>query len=72
MLIGKRIEMTPRIMHGKPVIKGTRIPVGLILGYLSGGMTLDEILGEYPTLTREDVLACLEYASCIVDSEGGV
>ena len=69
MLIGKRIEMIPQIMHGKPVIKGTRIPVGLILGYLAGGMTVEEILGEYPTLTREDVLACLEYASYVVDNE---
>jgi len=51
------------------VIKGTRIPVGLILGYLAGGLMVEEILAEYPTLTREDVLACLEYASYVVDNE---
>ena len=69
MLVGKRIEINPQIMHGRPVIKGTRVPIGLILGYLSGGMTVEEILNEYPTLTRADVLACLEYASYIVDNE---
>lgn len=65
MLAQNRIEVNPRVMHGKPVIKGTRILVGLILGYLAGGMTVQEILEEYPTLTHEDVLACLEYASYV-------
>jgi len=64
-----RIEVNPKVMHGKPVIKGTRILVGLILSYLAGGMTIQEILDEYPTLTREDVLACLEYASYVIDTE---
>lgn len=69
MAVQNRLEINPKVMHGKPVVKGTRIPVGLILGYLAGGMTMQGILDEYPTLTHEDVLACLEYASYIVDNE---
>jgi uncharacterized protein (DUF433 family) len=69
MMVQNRIEINHKVMHGKPVIKGTRILVGLILGYLAGDMTVQEILEEYPTLTREDILACLEYASYVVDTE---
>lgn len=64
-----RIEVNPKILQGKPVIRGTRVPVGLVLSYLAGGMSIDEILSEYPTLTRDDVLACLAYARDIVDAE---
>jgi len=56
-------------MHGKPIIKGTRVPVSLILGYLAGGMTIEEILAEHPTITLEDVLVCLEYASQVIAEE---
>lgn len=54
------IEINPRIMVGKPVIKGTRITVELILEKLATGETIDDILGSYPHLTREQILACLE------------
>ena len=54
-----RIEVNPRILAGKPVIKGTRISVYFILELLSNGWTIDGILNEYPHLTREDVLAAL-------------
>lgn len=64
-----RIEINPYVMHSKPVIKGTRVPVSLVLGYLAGGMTIEEILAEHPTITREDVLACLAYASQVVAEE---
>ncbi len=56
------IEINPKIMVGKPVIKGTRITVELILEKLAEGETIDSILRSYPHLNREQILACLEYA----------
>ena len=58
-----RIERNPRVMMGKPVIKGTRIPVELILRKLSEGATLEELLDAYPHLSREDIQAALAYAA---------
>lgn len=57
-----RIIIDPKIMVGKPVIKGTRLTVQFILGLLAQGMTLEAILQEYNKLTREDILACLSFA----------
>ena len=57
-----------RIMHGKPVIKGTRVPVDVILGSLAGGMTYEEVEKEYG-ITREDILAAIEYARKIISEE---
>ncbi len=59
----ERIEVNPRVMMGKPVIKGTRIPVELILRKLSEGATEEELLDAYPHLCREDILAALAYAA---------
>ncbi len=56
------IESNPKIMFGKPVIKGTRITVELILGIIATGETVDAILLSYPHLTREQVLACVDFA----------
>lgn len=56
------VESNPKIMFGKPVIKGTRITVELILGKIADGETVDAILSSYPHLTREQVLACVDYA----------
>ena len=56
------IVSTPDVLHGKPRIKETRIPVSLILGYLAAGRTVEEILKEFPDLTREQIAACLDYA----------
>lgn len=56
------IEINQKIMVGKPVIKGTRITVELILEKLSDGETIDQILHSYPHLNREQILACLDYA----------
>lgn len=58
-----RIEVNPKIMLGKPVIKGTRIPVELILRKLSEGATEEDLLDAYPHLTREDIQAALAYAA---------
>jgi len=54
------IESTPNVLRGKPRIKGTRIPVSLILGYLAAGNTSDEILAEFPDLNAEQISACLD------------
>ena len=58
-----RIEVNSRVMVGKPVIRGTRLTVQLILNLLAHGATSDTILQEYDGLTNEDILACLLYAS---------
>ncbi len=57
-----RIEINPAICNGRPVIRGTRITVQTVLGYLSAGDSPEDILAGYPQLTRDDVLACLSYA----------
>ena len=56
------IVSTPDVLRGKPRIKGTRIPVSLILGYLAAGNNAGEIREEYPDLTEEQIAACLDYA----------
>jgi len=63
-----RIVIDPEIRHGKPVIRGTRVPVDIILGSLAGGMSVEEVAEEYG-ITREDVLAAIEYAAKIVAKE---
>ena len=63
-----RIRIDLEIRHGKPVIKGTRVPVDIILGSLAGGMGAEAIAKEYGT-QKEDVLAAIEYAAKIVASE---
>lgn len=64
-----RIEINPKIMVGKPVIRGTRVPVEQILKMLSQGIPVEEILQEYPHLTKEDVQACLAYAAQAIGVE---
>ncbi len=64
-----RIISDPRIMMGKPIIKGTRLPVELILKKLSEGMTVDDLLKAYPILKKEDILACLEYSAEVISRE---
>lgn len=62
----KRITATPDIFGGKPIIRGMRISVELILSLLAQGETEDAILDDYPDLTREDILACLAYAHAVI------
>jgi len=59
----ERIAIDPNVRFGKPCVRGTRISVGDILGYLAGGMAEDEILHDFPQLIREDIRACLAYAA---------
>ena len=63
MLLSERIVLDPEILAGKPVIRGTRLAVEFILELLAAGQSEAELLADYPGLTREDVLACLSYAS---------
>lgn len=63
MTITDRIEINPRVMVGKPVIRGTRIPVELILRKLSEGATEAELLKAYPRLTSDDIKAAIGYAA---------
>ncbi|HLA37402.1 MAG TPA: DUF433 domain-containing protein [Candidatus Brocadiales bacterium] len=63
------IESTPDVLRGKPRIKGTRIPVSLILGYLAAGKTHEEIIKEFPDLKKEQIAACLDYARELSESE---
>lgn len=58
-----RIEINPKVLDGKPVIKGTRLSVQFIIGLLAQGMTMQEVVAEYYRLEAEDILACLEFAS---------
>ena len=58
----EHIVSTPEILRGKPRIKGTRIPVSLILGYLAAGRTTDEIIVEFPDLKTMQIHACLDFA----------
>ena len=55
--------MNPEIRFGKPTVRGTRITVGDVLSYLASGMKEDEILADFPQLTREDIRACLAFAA---------
>ncbi len=63
------IERDPEVMNGKPVIKGTRLTVELILERLADGYTIVQLLENYPRLTREGILAVLEYAASLAHAE---
>ncbi len=63
MNISEHIDMKPEVMLGKPVIRGTRIPVELILQKMGEGMTESDLLDAYPRLTRKDILAAMTYAA---------
>ena len=62
-MLNERIEMNPEIMGGKPVIKGTRVPVEIVLRKLGGGMTPDEIIADHPRLMLEDIRAAQAFAA---------
>lgn len=66
--IAPKIIIDPKILGGKPVIKGTRVPIDLILGKIAGGMTIDEVAYEYG-VKRADILAVIKYAQEIISKE---
>ena len=59
----ERIVIDPAICNGRPVVRGTRITVQTVLGFLGAGDSIEDVLEEYPALSREDVLACLRFSS---------
>jgi uncharacterized protein (DUF433 family) len=63
------IVSDPEVLRGKPRIKGTRIAVGIVLGYLAAGKTAEDIIAELPDLTRDQVAACLDYARELAEFE---
>lgn len=67
--MNKKIQINPKIMCGKPVIKGTRIPVYLILNLLATGYNFERIIKAYPELTSNDIKAALEYAGNLTRRE---
>jgi uncharacterized protein (DUF433 family) len=66
------VVSTPDVLRGKPHLKGTRIPVSLILGYLAAGHMAEEILAEFPDLRKEQIAACLDYARELAEFEVAV
>lgn len=64
-----RIVLNPKVMAGKPVIKGTRIPVEQVLRLLAQGLSFDEILEDYPHLKKDDIMAALLYAAKVMGKE---
>jgi uncharacterized protein (DUF433 family) len=69
MKLPSRLVSNPEVMMGKPCIKGTRIPVYLLLQKMAGGEDSDQLLAAYPQLTKEDLMACLEYAAALAGEE---
>ena len=67
--MAKRIVVNPEICHGKPCIKGTRIPVHIIVDCVADGLTNDEIIRSYPKLTGMDIKSALEYAAELTKEE---
>ncbi len=65
----QHVVVDAEVHHGEPCIKGTRIPVAIIVGSLADGMTFDEIISHYPQLTSEDIRAALAYAAEMMKTE---
>lgn len=65
----ERISINPNICHGQACVKGTRIPVHQIVRMLANGDTVEDLLAEYPSLTREDIMACLDYAAELAEEQ---
>ncbi|MBS1800972.1 MAG: DUF433 domain-containing protein [Acidobacteria bacterium] len=59
----ERITQQPEVMGGKACVRGTRVTVGMIVGQIGGGLSIDQLLEDYPYLTREDILEALQYAA---------
>lgn len=64
-----RIVVDPKVLTGKPVIKGTRLSVDFVVGLLADGWSQDDVLQQYPGITKEDIAACLNYARDVLSAE---
>lgn len=69
MHISQNIEINPAVMMGKPCIRGTRIAVHQVVQMIAGGDTVEDIIHAYPHISKEQVLACLQYAADVVSDE---
>ena len=67
--MAERIEINPDVMQGKPVVRGTRVPIELLLRKLAEGASIDDLVDAYPKLTADDVRACLSYAADAIAHE---
>lgn len=67
--MNSRIEINPKICHGKPVIKGTRVPVSNLLGALGAGDSIEEVLEDYPNISRDDIYAALTFGGKLAQFE---
>ncbi len=68
--IADRIEVNPKVHHGKPVIEGTRVPVHMILGLLGNGLSPEDVIRDYyDHITTEDIFACIRYANSLVEED---
>lgn len=65
----ERISIDPNICHGQACVKGTRIPVHQVVGMLANGDTIEDLLTEYPSLSKEDIMACLAYAATLAEEQ---
>lgn len=65
--VSERITIDENICNGKPTIRGKRITVQTVLEFLSAGESIEEVLDQYPSLEREDITACLKFASALMD-----
>lgn len=64
-----RISTDPKVCHGQACIEGTRIPVHQIIRMLANGDTIEDLIEDYPSLQREDILACLDYAASLAEEQ---
>jgi uncharacterized protein (DUF433 family) len=64
-----RIAIDPLVCHGQACVKGTRIPVHQIVRMLANGDSVEDLIAEYPSLSREDIMACLEYAAELAEEQ---
>ena len=64
-----RISIDPQICHGQACVKGARIPVHQIVSMLANGDTVEDLLTEYPSLSRQDIMACLAYAAELAEEQ---
>jgi uncharacterized protein (DUF433 family) len=64
-----RISIDPKICHGQACVKNTRMPVHQIVRMLANGDTVEDLLAEFPSLTREDIMACLDYAAELAEEQ---
>ena len=63
----ERISIDPKVFHGQACIKGTRIPVHQIVHMIANGDTIEDLLKEYPSLERDDIIACIDYAALLTE-----